>query len=260
MENFEECGLCSDPAQYDWRCIGKQDMLVPYNCIVSRPLRWINQEVWVLEGVLRRGESNIAQRRLFYINEASWLVALGESYDIEGGCRNAICSIPICPRCPVLAGAGTIYDRYDIDIIWRRTVVQQRVRDMNYLEHPNNIVKQKFVASVFSGDFDTIRQLVHDNFELHEGSGTGFAGIYRGAAGFIEFLGIFAATFDIKRLEEAGAYVSDDPDSMAFLFELEAVLRSNGAPFSSTLVEAWQFRDGKVAKIIAHYFNSPFHS
>jgi ketosteroid isomerase-like protein len=129
---------------------------------------------------------------------------------------------------------------------------------MTFLDHPNAIVKQQFVAAVFAGDFDTIRRLAHADFELHEGSGMPFAGVYRGAAGFIEFLGVFAAAFDIKRLEEACAYASDDPDRMAFQFELEAILPSSGAAFSSSLVETWQFRDGKVAKITAHYFNSPF--
>ncbi len=131
---------------------------------------------------------------------------------------------------------------------------------MKFLEHPNAIVKQEFVAAVFAGDFDTIRRLAHPDFELHEGSGMPFAGIYRGADGFIKFLGIFAATFDIKKLEEAGAYASNHPDHMAFSFELEAVLRSSGAAFSSSLVETWVFRDGLVAKISAHYFNAPFRS
>ena len=127
-------------------------------------------------------------------------------------------------------------------------------------EHSNAVVKKQFVSAVFSGDHDTIRRLVHDDFELHEGSSVPFAGVYRGTDGFIEFLGVFEATFDIKRLEEAGAFASADPDRMAFQFELEAVLRAGGITFTSSLVEIWQFKDGKVARITAHYFNSPNRS
>jgi ketosteroid isomerase-like protein len=130
---------------------------------------------------------------------------------------------------------------------------------MTLLDHPNAAIKKEFVAAVFAGDFDTIRRLAHPDFELHEGSGLPFAGIYRGAEGFISFLGIFAETFDIKRLEEAGAFAAQDPDLMAFQFELEAVFRRTGTEFSSSLVEIWHFDNGKVLRIYAHYFNSPFH-
>ena len=124
-------------------------------------------------------------------------------------------------------------------------------------EHPNIAAKKQFVAAVFTGDHETIRRLAHRDFELLEGSGMPFAGIYRGADGFIEFLEIFMTTFDIIKFEETGTFVSEDPDHMAFQFDLDAVFRSAGTPFSTSLVETWQFRDGKVAKIIAHYLHSP---
>lgn len=123
----------------------------------------------------------------------------------------------------------------------------------------NLAVKQQFVAAVFAGDKDTLRRLADPQFELHEGSAMPFAGIYRGAEGFIAFLDIFMTAFDIRRLEETGAYTSDDPDRMVFTFELEASYRPAGTDFTSSLIEAWQFSNGKVLKIVAHYLNSPLH-
>jgi ketosteroid isomerase-like protein len=120
-------------------------------------------------------------------------------------------------------------------------------------------VKKQFVTAGFAGDKDTLRRLSDAEFELHEGSGMPFAGIYRGAEGFIGFLDIFLGAFDIKRLEETGAFTCDDADRMVFAFELDAVYRATGAPFMSSLIEAWQFRNGKVLKIVAHYLNSPLH-
>ncbi len=90
--------LCSNPAQYNWRYAGRKEMLVPYNGVIVRheagreragtltpqPNRWEIHRVWIVEGVLRRGESNILQRRCFYIDEESWLILLGEGYDIRG--------------------------------------------------------------------------------------------------------------------------------------------------------------------------------
>jgi len=123
----------------------------------------------------------------------------------------------------------------------------------------NLSVKQQFVAAVFAGDKDTLRRLADPQFELHEGSGMPFAGIYCGAEEFIAFLDIFMAAFDIRRLEETGTYVSEDPDRMVFTFELEATYRPAATEFISSLVEAWQFNNGKVLKIVAHYLNSPLH-
>jgi hypothetical protein len=96
----ESSSFCSNPAEYDWKYIGKQEMLVPYNCgtvpfhdmggllppKLSNPkiIRWEKHRVWVVEGVLQPGESNVLARRRFYIDEDSWCILLGEGYDIAG--------------------------------------------------------------------------------------------------------------------------------------------------------------------------------
>lgn len=127
-------------------------------------------------------------------------------------------------------------------------------------DNPNLQVQEQFVTAVFAGDGDTIRALADPGFELHEGSGLPFAGVYRGADGFLEFLGLFAETFDIEILEPVHAYRSEDPDRLAFEFKLRAVLCATGARFDSTLIETWTFKEGKVLQIRAHYFNSPLQS
>jgi ketosteroid isomerase-like protein len=117
-------------------------------------------------------------------------------------------------------------------------------------------VKERFVAAVFAGDADTIRALADPGFELHEGSGLPFAGTYRGAEGFLKFLEIFGQTFDIERLEPIRSYESQDRDWIAFEFDLRATVRNTGHLFESTLIEIWNFKDGKVLSIKPHYFNS----
>ena len=129
------------------------------------------------------------------------------------------------------------------------------------MTHNNNLsVQERFVAAVFAGDGDTIRALAHPDFELHEGSGLPFAGVYRGADGFLAFLAVFGETFDIEILAPVRTYQSEDPDFLAFEFNLRAVLRATGALFESTLIESWTFKDGKVLQIRPHYFNSPLKS
>jgi ketosteroid isomerase-like protein len=118
-------------------------------------------------------------------------------------------------------------------------------------------IQQRFVTAVFAGDGDTIRALSDPEFELHEGSGLPFAGVYHGADGFLAFLGIFAETFDIEILAPVRTYESEEPDFVAFEFNLRGVVRATGALFESTLIESWTFKDGKVLRIRPHYFNSP---
>jgi hypothetical protein len=100
MDWHESYNLCCDPTQYDWRYIGKKEMLVPYNHAIAhpgiprgdgpaaslqaRPTRWEKHQVWTVEGALCRGESNVLQRRRFYIDETSWLILLGEGFDNTG--------------------------------------------------------------------------------------------------------------------------------------------------------------------------------
>jgi hypothetical protein len=109
---FERCGVdvgcfsvaggnlmfCENPAQYYWNYIGKQEILVPYNCSArdsgnaknstdspyphTRAIRWEQRSVQIVESILHRGESNVLPRRRFYIDEPSSLILLGEGYDI----------------------------------------------------------------------------------------------------------------------------------------------------------------------------------
>lgn len=92
--------FCSNPQEYEWKYLDKKEMLVPYICDAapSYPeqeitqlklanlgkIRWERHSVWIVEGTLRRGESNVLARRRFYLDENSWLILLGEGYDRAG--------------------------------------------------------------------------------------------------------------------------------------------------------------------------------
>jgi len=123
-------------------------------------------------------------------------------------------------------------------------------------DNPNLAIQEQFVTAVFAGDAGTIEALCAPDFELHEGSGLPFAGTYRGAAGFLEFLGVFNDTFDIEELAPVRTYVTHNPDWLIGEMNLRATLRSSGQRFESSLLEMWQFRNGKVVAIKPHYFNA----
>ena len=90
------------PDRYDWKLIGKKEMLVPYNSYklhsdkiktadVLKPLH-LNQDlaryelhrVWVVDATLKPGTSHLYSRRTFYIDEDSWQILAADQYDSRG--------------------------------------------------------------------------------------------------------------------------------------------------------------------------------
>lgn len=123
-------------------------------------------------------------------------------------------------------------------------------------DNPNLAVLERFVGAVLAGDGDTLKSLCHPNFRLYEGSGLAFAGTYSGGSGFLAFLEIFSTTLDIERLETLRIYQAHDPDYVIAEMELRAVARATGKTFESSLLERWNFQEGKVLEIKPHYFNA----
>jgi len=89
-----------NPSQYNWTCVGKKEMLIPYNTnkmlfttlqALCGPhylnpdiVRWEKHRVWVIEANLAPGNHNVNAKRRYYIDEDSWWAALGEGYDANG--------------------------------------------------------------------------------------------------------------------------------------------------------------------------------
>ncbi len=87
------------PERYDWKLIGKQEMIVPYNAYplhsnklknadIIKPLH-INQaharyemhRVWVVDATLKAGQRHLYKRRTFYVDEDSWQILGVDCYD-----------------------------------------------------------------------------------------------------------------------------------------------------------------------------------
>ncbi len=91
------------PYMFEWRLLGKRELLIPYNSyrlhgselnyddILDRNhvnpelARFELHRVWVVEGRLKEGMRHVYSRRVFYVDEDSWQIAVSESYDLEGG-------------------------------------------------------------------------------------------------------------------------------------------------------------------------------
>ncbi len=90
------------PDRFEWKLHGKQEIYIAYNAyrlhdgnigpkdILQRQhidpelARYELHRVWKLEATLKEGEDHIYSRRIFYLDEDSWQIALAESYDRDG--------------------------------------------------------------------------------------------------------------------------------------------------------------------------------
>ncbi|NLP62634.1 DUF1329 domain-containing protein [Paraburkholderia sacchari] len=88
--------------RFDWKLIGKREMLVPYNDFamydfnakfadVAKPdglseasRRYEMHRVWVVEATVKPTARHVASKKIFYLDEDSWLALVGEDYDAQG--------------------------------------------------------------------------------------------------------------------------------------------------------------------------------
>ena len=90
------------PDRFEWTLLGKRELLIPYNSyrlhssdvpydeilqtghINPQLARFELHRVWVVEGRLRPGAQHVYARRVFYVDEDSWQIAMSESYNAAG--------------------------------------------------------------------------------------------------------------------------------------------------------------------------------
>jgi hypothetical protein len=103
IRTVDDFGLFNGPPdRFEWTLVGKREIYIPYNAyrlhgsdvgpaeilqkrhIAPELARYELHRVWVVEGRLRPGSRHIYSRRVFYVDEDSWQIALSESYDSDG--------------------------------------------------------------------------------------------------------------------------------------------------------------------------------
>jgi hypothetical protein len=88
--------------RFDWKLVGKKEMLVGYNAfgmydpatkfdavakaegIDPALRRYELHRVWVVEATVKQGVRHVAPRRTFYIDEDSWSLVAADDYDAQG--------------------------------------------------------------------------------------------------------------------------------------------------------------------------------
>jgi len=88
--------------RYNWKLLGKKEMYIPYNSLqinspklkykdILKPFhvnpdypRYELHRVWVVEATLKAGLRHNFAKRVFYVDEDSWSIAVVDDYDIRG--------------------------------------------------------------------------------------------------------------------------------------------------------------------------------
>ena len=90
------------PDRYDWSLVGKRELYIPYNSfrLADRTLKYgeilnkghLNPDhtryelhrVWQVEATLKAGERHVYRKRVFFVDEDSWQIAIADHYDGRG--------------------------------------------------------------------------------------------------------------------------------------------------------------------------------
>jgi hypothetical protein len=101
IESFDDYYLFSGPPdRYDFRIAGKAEIYIPYNndrfyrrkiadlagrnFIDPEALRFELHRVWVVDGVVAKGQHHLVPHRRLYLDEDSWFAVYGEGWDENG--------------------------------------------------------------------------------------------------------------------------------------------------------------------------------
>ena len=125
------------PERYDWKLIGRQEMIVPYNCYKSHNaevdpdqmiraghlnpdlLRYEHHRVWKVEATVKSGTSHLYAKRVMHFDEDSWQPLVVDQYDNSGKIWRVSEAYPI------------VY--YDIPILYDSLLAHYDLQNGRYL-------------------------------------------------------------------------------------------------------------------------------
>jgi Protein of unknown function (DUF1329) len=125
------------PQRYNWKLVGKREMLVPYNSykLHSNTVKYndilkknhINQDlaryelhrVWVVDSTLKAGTSHLYKRRTLYVDEDSWQILAVDCYDS----RDQLYRVQ----------EGHVINYYDVPTLWTALELVMDLSNGRYL-------------------------------------------------------------------------------------------------------------------------------
>jgi len=154
--------------RHDWKLVGKKEMYIPYNSfgmfnfkqklhdvamekyLKNESRRYELHRVWVVEGTVKKGMRHTEPKKVFYIDEDSWLAVAGDGYDARGALWKVRESYPI----PAWELGGTFVTQpfVQYDLTNGRYIFDQGVntgKDIRWLAETSD---PRFSSGYFTGE------------------------------------------------------------------------------------------------------------
>lgn len=155
--------------RFDWKLVGKQELLVPYNVfgayntsakaeefagndsLAPQARRYELHRVWVVEANVRQGMRHQAPKRLFYIDEDSWNALVAVDFDKQGHIwkvREGL-SIPVYETGACDVEAQVQYNLADSRYLFDMTTIGAGKNDIRWIteDNGNPRLKRDFFTS-----------------------------------------------------------------------------------------------------------------
>ena len=152
----DDYGFSGSPDRYNWKLVGKRELIVPYNTFqINDPavkydellgpvtinpdhMRYELHRVWVIEASLREGVRHIYKKRMLYADEDTWLVPWAENYDVRDGLwRVAFINFRYAPDAQAYHRGVSVYHDLVADAYEAGYLVNEAGADWWKLNDPN---------------------------------------------------------------------------------------------------------------------------
>ncbi len=162
LMSFDEISVFTGRTDlFDWKLVGKKEMLVPYNnnrmlhvkdaeLVKGQHLnpdhvRWELHRVWVVEAALKQGQRHQAPKGTYYLDEDTWQAVLGDRWDANGQLWKTTWSLNyVMPDFP-----GTVQQTFGFyDLLSGQAYLSNILNDKQYHHRP----VARFPDSTFTGE------------------------------------------------------------------------------------------------------------
>jgi len=148
--------------RFDWKLVGKQEMVIPYNAnrflqpktdaeVIAKHhfnpdhMRWELHRVWVVDATLRAGQRHQAPKSRYYCDEDTWICVLGDRWDANGQLWKTLWAQPfVAPDLP-----GTPVGSFGFNDLLSGQAYMGNLYNAKASQYP---LKPRYPDSVFTPD------------------------------------------------------------------------------------------------------------
>jgi hypothetical protein len=123
------------------------------------------------------------------------------------------------------------------------------------MSEQNVALVRSFQDSFSKGDIDYVLSILADDIVVHEAPNVPYPGDHRGKDGFRQLAAAFGQVWDRKQLVELDVMPAG-PDRAVLVARSDVVAKHTGTPLALRVAEIYTIRDGKIAEILVHYWDT----